>query len=138
MGVFEPGTHGSTFGGSPIASVVGIESISVLLEEGLVDNSYNLGMKWRAAMSEWAKGKSDVVQLVRGRGLLNAVAVDEKLDGGKFAYRWCIKMAKNGVLAKPTHGNIIRFSPPLVITQEQMDECTAIIQTSYEEALAEL
>eukprot|EP00756_Hemistasia_phaeocysticola_P014740 Hpha_TRINITY_DN15358_c4_g4::TRINITY_DN15358_c4_g4_i1::g.87460::m.87460/K00819/rocD, OAT; ornithine--oxo-acid transaminase len=138
MGVFAPGTHGSTFAGSPIAAVCGIEAISVLIEENLVENSYNLGFKFRDTMSAWSKDKSDVVQLVRGRGLLNAIAVDEKLDNGKFAYRWCIKMAEKGVLAKPTHGNIIRFSPPLTITQEQLDECMDIIKAAYAAAIAEI
>lgn len=138
MEVFEPGTHGSTFAGSPIAAVVGIEAISVLLEEGLIENSYNLGFKFRNSMSEWMKDKSDIVQLVRGRGLLNAIAVDEKLDNGKFAYRWCLKMAHLGVLAKPTHGNIIRFSPPLTITDEQLEECISLIQAAYADAVAEL
>lgn len=138
MGVFEPGTHGSTFGGSPIASAVAIESLKVLLEEGMVENSFNLGMRFRSAFTEWAKGKEDVIKQVRGRGLLNAIVVDEKLAGGKFAYKWCIAMTNNGILAKPTHGNIIRFSPPLVITAEQLEECIGLIKTSYDEAMAAL
>jgi len=138
MGVFEPGTHGSTFGGSPIASAVAIASLQVLLEEGMIENSFRLGQRFRGAMSEWAKGKESVVKQVRGRGLLNAVVVDEELAGGKFAYKWCIAMANNGVLAKPTHGNIIRFSPPLVLTSQQLEDCLGLIQKSYDEALAEV
>merc|ERR1719359_1630751 len=89
-------------------------------------------------MSEWAKGKEDIIKKVRGRGLLNAIVVDEKLAGGKFAYKWCIAMAEAGLLAKPTHGNIIRFSPPLVMTEAQVEECTQIIQSSFEKALADI
>lgn len=138
LGVFEPGTHGSTFAGSPIAAAVGIESIAVLLQENLVENSFRLGEKFRAQMSAWAKGREDVIKEVRGRGLLNAVVVDEELAGGKFAYKWCIKMSDKGLLAKPTHGNIIRFSPPLVITDGQLEDCIRIIQEGFEDALKEL
>eukprot|EP01061_Rhynchopus_euleeides_P033915 TRINITY_DN5741_c0_g1_i1.p2 TRINITY_DN5741_c0_g1~~TRINITY_DN5741_c0_g1_i1.p2 ORF type:complete len:446 (+),score=226.67 TRINITY_DN5741_c0_g1_i1:61-1398(+) len=137
MGVFTPGTHGSTFGGSPIAAAVGIEAVATLLEEDMVGNSYRLGALFRELLSDWAKTLSGHGVTVRGRGLLNAVEVDPALDHGKFAYKWCIKMAEKGVLAKPTHGNIVRFSPPLVITEEEVRHCCEVISKSYEAAYAE-
>ena len=106
MGVFKPGTHGSTFGGSPIAAAVAIEALSVLFDEGMVENSFSQGEHFRSSLGGWCKDHSLVI---RGRGLLNAIEVDPELDGGKFAYNWCIKMAHHGVLAKPTHGHIVRY-----------------------------
>merc|ERR1712100_529417 len=104
----------------------------------MIENSFKLGQRFRGAMSEWAKGKESVVKQVRGRGLLNAVVVDEGLAGGKFAYKWCIAMANNGVLAKPTHGNIIRFSPPLVLTSQQLEDCLGLIKKSKDETFAQV
>eukprot|EP00659_Diplonema_papillatum_P004410 gene4410-6833_t len=135
MDVFTPGTHGSTFGGSPIAAAVGIESITVLIEEGMIENSFKLGNIWREEMTAWGTPKG---LKVRGKGLLNAIEVDPKLDKGKFAYRWCIKMAHNGLLAKPTHGNIVRFSPPLTITKDELMQCMEILKKSHDEAMAEI
>eukprot|EP01060_Flectonema_neradi_P003154 TRINITY_DN12011_c0_g1_i1.p1 TRINITY_DN12011_c0_g1~~TRINITY_DN12011_c0_g1_i1.p1 ORF type:complete len:441 (+),score=133.62 TRINITY_DN12011_c0_g1_i1:64-1386(+) len=134
MGVFKPGTHGSTFGGSPIAAAVAIEALSVLFDENMVENSFEQGKHFRASLGDWCKERN---LIIRGRGLLNAIEVDPELDGGKFAYNWCIKMANLGVLAKPTHGHIVRFSPALNITSEEVDKCVNIIKQSYEEALAE-
>eukprot|EP01064_Diplonema_japonicum_P012354 TRINITY_DN1983_c0_g1_i1.p1 TRINITY_DN1983_c0_g1~~TRINITY_DN1983_c0_g1_i1.p1 ORF type:complete len:442 (+),score=180.13 TRINITY_DN1983_c0_g1_i1:43-1368(+) len=135
MSVFTPGTHGSTFGGSPVAAAVAIESLSVLVDEKMVENSFTLGEEWRSILNEWGTTKNVVV---RGKGLLNAVEVDPELDGGKFAYNWCIKMAQQGVLAKPTHGHIVRFSPPLTITQEEVRTCLDIVMKTYDEAMAEI
>jgi len=137
MGVFTPGTHGSTFGGSPIASAVAIEAMTVLVEEGMVENSYELGQIWRADLGAWAATKEDHKVLVRGRGLLNAIEVDETLLGGKFAYRWCVKMSEEGLLAKPTHGNIVRFSPPLVITKEEVVWAIDVIKKCYDATMEE-
>jgi len=137
MGVFEPGTHGSTFGGSPIASAVAIESLKVLVEEGMVENSFKLGERFRAAMSAWAEAKRPVVQLVRGRGLLNAIVVGSSAKGSYgdegSAWELCLRMAEHGLLAKPTHGDIIRFAPPLVISETQMMDCINIIKETITE-----
>jgi len=131
-------THNSAFGGSPIANAVAIESLNVLLEEGMVANSFNLGNRFRSSMSEWAAGKESVVKEIRGKGLLNAIVVDEDFAGGQFANQWCSAMAQAGILAKPTHGNIIQFSPALVLTSSQLEECLDMIKKSYDVALAEL
>ena len=109
MDVFTPGTHGSTFGGSPIAAAVGIEAVSTLLDGGMVQASYTLGQLFRDELSAFAETQTAHKIVVRGRGLLNAMEVDPVLDGGNFAKNWCVKMANQGVLAKPTHGNIVRY-----------------------------
>ena len=155
MSVFTPGTHGSTFGGSPIAAAVGIEAVSALLDEKMVENSFDQGALFRQILGDWIKEKPGQGLSVRGRGLLNAVEVDPERDEGKFAYSWCVKMAEKGVLAKPTHGNIVRyvapprartpahthsqhrFSPPLTITADEVRDCCYIIMLSYLEAEAE-
>merc|ERR1711959_842666 len=115
-----------------------MEAVRVLLEEGMIENSFNLGNRFRSVMSDWAKGKESTIKMVRGRGLFNAIVVDENLAGGKFAYEWCIAMAQAGVLAKPTHGNFIRFSPPLVLTSAQLEECLGLIQKAYDVAMSKV
>lgn len=113
----KPGQHGSTFGGNPIAGKVAIAALEVIKEEKLEENAERLGKIFR---EEFSNIKSDMIELVRGKGLLNAVVI--RNQPGKTAWDVCVAMAENGVLAKPTHGNIIRFAPPLVITEEQLRE----------------
>jgi ornithine--oxo-acid transaminase len=113
----KPGQHGSTFGGNPIAGKVAMAALEVVKDEKLAENAERLGKIFR---EEFRSIKSDMIELVRGKGLLNAVVI--RNQPGKTALDVCIAMAENGVLAKPTHGNIIRFAPPLVITEEQLRE----------------
>ncbi|KAH9518480.1 hypothetical protein Btru_016910 [Bulinus truncatus] len=115
-----PGEHGSTFGGNPLACKVALESLQVLEEEKLADNAERLGVILRKELNKLPK---DVVSLVRGKGLLNAIVINSSYD----AWEVCLKLRDNGLLAKPTHGDIIRFAPPLVITEEQIRECSDII-----------
>jgi len=115
MLTIKPGEHGSTFGGNPIAGKVAMAALDVVKEEKLEENAERLGKIFR---DEFSSIKSDMIELVRGKGLLNAVVIKNK--EGKTAWDVCVAMAENGVLAKPTHGNIIRFAPPLVINEEQL------------------
>lgn len=126
MLTIKPGEHGSTYGGNPLACVVAIEALSVLKDEQLVENSERMGRIFRDAMNE-LKNETSLITLVRGKGLLNAVVINDT-EESDTAWNLCVKMAEAGLLAKPTHGNIIRFAPPLVINEEQMQECIAIIR----------
>lgn len=128
MLVIKPGEHGSTFGGNPLACKVAVSALEVVKEEKLAERAEKLGELFRA---ELAKIDSDMIQLIRGKGLLNAIIIKPK--DGKEAWDVCIKMKENGLLAKPTHQHIIRFAPPLVITEEQIKEAVAIIKKSLEE-----
>ncbi len=121
----KPGEHGSTFGGNPIAGRVAIAALEVVKDEKLAENAERLGEIFR---NELRKIDSDMIELVRGKGLLNAVIIRPK--NGKEAWDVCVKMADNGLLAKPTHGHIIRFAPPLIITEEQIMEAVEIIKKS--------
>ncbi len=123
----QPGEHGSTFGGNPLACRVGMEALQVLQDENLAENAEKMGVLLR---SELAKMNPDVVKTVRGKGLLNAIVVPER--EGKDAWDFCLKLKSNGLLAKPTHGDKIRFAPPLVITEEQMWECIEIIRKTVD------
>jgi ornithine--oxo-acid transaminase len=125
MLVIKPGEHGSTFGGNPLACKVAVAALKVLKEEKLSENAERLGKIFR---DEISKIKSDMIELVRGKGLLNAIVIKPK--NGKEAWDICLKMKENGLLAKPTHGHIIRFAPPLVITEEQVKEAVTIIKKS--------
>jgi ornithine--oxo-acid transaminase len=125
MLVIKPGQHGSTFGGNPIACKVAMAALDVVKDEKLAERAQELGELLR---SELKAIKSDMITLVRGKGLLNAIIIKPK--NGKEAWDVCVKMAENGLLAKPTHGDIIRFAPPLVITKEQLMECVEIIKKS--------
>jgi len=118
MDVFTPGTHGSTFGGNPLAGAIGIAALEVLEREKLDERAFVLGERFRARLS--AINNPNIVK-VRGRGLLNAVVFKEGFD----AYPTCVTLKERGILAKQTHGNIIRFAPPLVITDEEMEEAMA-------------
>ena len=121
----KPGEHGSTFGGNPLSAAVATEALKVVLDEGLIENAYNLGKIFRDELQKFTKN-SDLVKLVRGKGLLNAIVINDT-PKSDTAWNICIKLRDNGLLAKPTHGNIIRFAPPLVITEEQLNECILII-----------
>jgi len=121
----KPGEHGSTFGGNPLAAKVAIAALEVVKEEKLAEKAEALGIIFREEMS---KVKTDMIELVRGKGLLNAIIIKPK--NGKEAWDVCLKMAENGLLAKPTHGHIIRFAPPLIITESQLREAIEIIKKS--------
>lgn len=125
MNVIRPGNHGSTFGGNPLSCAVAIAALEVVQEERLADNASNLGAIFRKSMRELIK-KTDLVRLVRGKGLLNAIVINDTEDSST-AWNICMALKENGLLAKPTHGNIIRFAPPLVMTEEQMYKCISII-----------
>ena len=125
MEVITPGTHGSTYGGNPIACAVVTAALKVVKDENLAEKAEELGLFLRA---ELRKINSNMIRLVRGKGLLNAIVIQPK--NGKEAWDVCLKMAENGLLAKPTHGDIIRFAPPLVITKDQLKECIEIIKQS--------
>ncbi|MFM7196026.1 MAG: ornithine--oxo-acid transaminase [Bacteroidota bacterium] len=128
MMVLHPGEHGSTFGGNPLAAAVCVEALNVVLSENLADNAEKQGILFRERMQALMK-KTGLVKLVRGKGLLNAILIDDTPES-ETAWNLCERFAENGLLAKPTHGNIIRLAPPLVITEEQMHECCDIIERS--------
>jgi ornithine--oxo-acid transaminase len=125
MMCIKPGQHGSTYGGNPLACKVATSSLEVVLEERLAENAQRLGILLRSELNK-IKEQTDVIELVRGKGLLNAIVIKEK--PGKSAWDLCVRFSELGLLAKPTHGNIIRFAPPLVINEEQMLECVEIIK----------
>lgn len=123
----KPGEHGSTFGGNPLACAVAMASLEVVKDEKLAENAEYLGKIFRQRMQENLVNRTELVTEVRGKGLLNAIVIADDEDG-HTAWDICMQMAENGLLAKPTHGNIIRFAPPLVMTEEQMHECCDIIE----------
>lgn len=131
MMVIKPGQHGSTFGGNPIAAKVAIAALEVVRDEKLAENAMRLGELFRSEMNRIIS-QTDLVVKVRGKGLLNAIIVNDTQDSDT-AWRLCLDLAKNGLLAKPTHGNIIRFAPPLVMTETQLLECVAIIEKTINE-----
>jgi ornithine--oxo-acid transaminase len=126
MNVIKPGQHGSTFGGNPIAAKVAIAALTAVDEENLIQNARQLGTHFRKEMQR-VIDQNPLLVKVRGKGLLNAVVVNDSPDSDT-AWRLCVALKENGLLAKPTHGNIIRFAPPLVITEAQLIECVAIIE----------
>ncbi len=126
MLVIKPGEHGSTFGGNPLASVVVVAALQVIKDEKLAENAERLGIVFRNRMTAFMK-KSSMIKLVRGKGLLNAIVINDTPESDT-AWNICVKFAENGLLAKPTHGNIIRLAPPLVITEEQIHECCDVIE----------
>jgi ornithine--oxo-acid transaminase len=126
MNVIKPGTHGSTFGGNPVAGAVGIAALNVIRDEKLTQNARRLGDTFRDRMNKLIE-KTSLIKLVRGKGLLNAIVIDDSEDSST-AWDICMKLRDNGLLAKPTHGNIIRFAPPLVMTEEQLHDCCDIIE----------
>ena len=125
MDVIQPGQHGSTFGGNPMACTVAMEALEVIRDEKLTQNARRLGKRFRAALQTYIDSSS-IVTKVRGKGLLNAIVINDS-EESKTAWNICMKLKENGLLAKPTHGNIIRFAPPLVMTDDQLEECINII-----------
>lgn len=126
MEVIRPGNHGSTFGGNPLACAVAVAALEVVKEEQLAQRADMLGQMFRDRMNEIIK-ETDLVKLVRGKGLLNAIVINDTEDSST-AWEICVALKENGLLAKPTHGNIIRFAPPLVMTEAQLEECLEIIR----------
>jgi ornithine--oxo-acid transaminase len=126
MNVIKPGNHGSTFGGNPIAAAVAMAALEVVRDEKLADNAEKLGIIFRKELSDFA-ATNDLISLVRGKGLLNAIVINDT-ENSNTAWNICLQLRDNGLLAKPTHGNIIRFAPPLVMTEKQLYECIEIIK----------
>ena len=128
MMCLKPGEHGSTFGGNPLACAVAQAALEVVINDELASNAYKLGMRFREAMQDLVES-TELVTAVRGKGLLNAIVINDTPDSST-AWDLCVALKDNGLLAKPTHGNIIRFAPPLVMTAAQLEECIAIIATT--------
>ncbi len=126
MCVLKPGQHGSTFGGNPLACAVAIASLEVIKEENLAENAERLGKLFRSEIEKFIP-TTNLVNGVRGKGLLNAVLINDT-EESDTAWNICLKLRDNGLLAKPTHGNIIRFAPPLVMTKDQIMDCVSIIK----------
>ena len=126
MLTIKPGEHGSTFGGNPVAAKVAIAALEVIREEKLAEKAEHLGKIFR---KEFTGIKSEMIELVRGKGLLNAVVIKPK--NGKEAWDVCLAMKDMGLIAKPTHDHIIRFAPPLVITEGQLMEAIALIKEAF-------
>ncbi|MCC7521968.1 MAG: ornithine--oxo-acid transaminase [Flavobacteriaceae bacterium] len=131
MHVIKPGQHGSTFGGNPLAAAVGMAALDVIKDEKLAENAERLGQIFRAEIQKMLP-KYPLLKLVRGKGLLNAIVVNDT-EHSETAWNICLKLRDNGLLAKPTHGNIIRFAPPLVMSEAQLMECVAIIEKTFAE-----
>ena len=125
MEVIQPGQHGSTYGGNPFAASIAKKSLEIIIEEKLPENANKLGEIFRSKINKYIE-TSNIVKLVRGKGLLNAIVINTKPDS-QTAWNICLKLRDNGLLAKPTQGNIIRFAPPLVMTEDQLNECIDII-----------
>lgn len=130
MLTIQPGEHGSTFGGNPLACAVAIAALQVIEDENLADNAMNMGELFRNGLRKIAE-RNPIIQLVRGKGLLNAIVIDSEEDS-EVAWNICLEFKKNGLIAKPTHGNKIRLAPPLVITKDQIDQALNIIEKSLE------
>lgn len=131
MLTIKPGEHGSTFGGNPLACKVAMAALEVAIEENLAENAQKLGQIFRKELTAFAK-ENDIIQLVRGKGLLNAVVINDP-EHSNIAWDICVRLKENGLLAKPTHGNIIRFAPPLVMTEDELMDCVNIIKHTIKE-----
>lgn len=131
MLTIKPGEHGSTFGGNPVACAVAMEALKVVIDENLAENAEKMGKLFRSRMNDLVD-KYEIFSLVRGKGLLNAVVINDTPES-ETAWNICVRMAENGLLAKPTHGNIIRFAPPLIITEEEMHQACDIIEKSIQD-----
>ncbi|HSJ12328.1 MAG TPA: aminotransferase class III-fold pyridoxal phosphate-dependent enzyme, partial [Gillisia sp.] len=125
MNVIKPGQHGSTFGGNPVACAVATAALKVIKDENLAENAEKLGNLFRRKMNDYI-ASSNIVSLVRGKGLLNAIVINDTEDSST-AWDICMALKENGLLAKPTHGNIIRFAPPLVMNEDELLDCVNII-----------
>lgn len=128
MDVIQPGQHGSTFGGNPMAATIAMKALEVVRDEQLTQNARRLGHIFRSELNRYIESSS-IVKLVRGKGLLNAIVINDTEDSDT-AWNICLHLKENGLLAKPTHGNIIRFAPPLVMTEDQLFECLSIIKNT--------
>ncbi len=131
MEVIQPGQHGSTFGGNPFAASIAKKALEIIIDEKLAQNARVLGEIFRSEMNKYIKS-SKIVKLVRGKGLLNAIVINDSEDS-QTAWNICLKLRDNGLLAKPTHGNVIRFAPPLVMTEDQLYDCVSIITSTIKE-----
>ena len=131
MLTIKPGEHGSTFGGNPVACEVAMAALKVIRDEKLADNADKMGVIFRERLQSYIDG-SKIVEKIRGKGLLNAIIINDE-ENSDIAWNICLKMAQNGLLAKPTHGNIIRFAPPLIINDEQLNNCIDIIISSLKD-----
>lgn len=131
MGVIRPGNHGSTFGGNPVAAAIGIAALKVVKDEQLAENAFELGELFRKELNAFIP-TCNIVNKVRGKGLLNAILINDTEDSST-AWDICMALKENGMLAKPTHGNIIRFAPPLVITEAQLLDCVRIIKETLKQ-----
>ena len=131
MEVIQPGQHGSTFGGNPFAASIAKKALEIIIEENLSQNARNLGKIFRAKMNKFIE-TSSMVNAVRGKGLLNAIVINDTTES-ETAWNICLRLRDNGLLAKPTHGNVIRFAPPLVMTEDQLDDCIRIITSTITE-----
>ena len=131
MLTIRPGEHGSTFGGNPLACRVAMAALEVAIEENLAENAQKMGEIFRRELSDFSK-QYDIIKTVRGKGLLNAVVINDP-EQSNMAWDICVRLKENGLLAKPTHGNIIRFAPPLVMTEKELMECVNIIKNTIQE-----
>ena len=131
MLTIKPGEHGSTFGGNPVACEVAMAALNVIRDEKLAENADKMGVIFREKLQSYING-SKIVKKIRGKGLLNAIVINDE-DNSDIAWNICLKMAQNGLLAKPTHGNIIRFAPPLIINEKQLSDCIDIITSSLKD-----
>ena len=128
MDVITPGSHGSTFGGNPVAAAVAMEALSVIKDEKLAKNAFELGELFRSELLPLVAA-NPIVKGIRGKGLLNAILINDT-EESDTAWNICLALKENGLIAKPTHGNIIRFAPPLIISKEELLECTSIIRST--------
>ena len=131
MLTIKPGEHGSTFGGNPVACEVAMAALNVIRDEKLAENADKMGVIFREKLQSYING-SKIVEEIRGKGLLNAIIINDE-ENSDIAWNICLKMAQNGLLGKPTHGNIIRFAPPLIINEEQLNDCIDIIISSLKD-----
>ena len=131
MLTIKPGEHGSTFGGNPVACEVAMAALNVIKDEKLAENADKMGVIFRDKLQSYIN-RSRIVEKIRGKGLLNAIIINDE-ENSEIAWNICLKMAQNGLLAKPTHGNIIRFAPPLIINEEQLNYCIDIIISSLKD-----
>ena len=131
MLTIKPGEHGSTFGGNPVACEVAMAALNVIKDEKLAENAGKMGIIFREKLQSYING-CKIVEKIRGKGLLNAIIINDE-ENSDIAWNICLKMAQNGLLAKPTHGNIIRFAPPLIINEKQLNNCIDIIISSLKD-----
>ncbi|TSE08545.1 ornithine--oxo-acid transaminase [Aquimarina algiphila] len=131
MEVIKPGNHGSTFGGNPIAAAVAVAALEVVRDEKLAENAFEMGKLFRSELNKYIEN-SKIVNLVRGKGLLNAIVINDD-EESETAWNICVALKENGLLAKPTHGNIIRFAPPLIMNKEELMDCVNIITETLKE-----